>query len=336
MCAAPLVCNPDTGRCAGPTSSVDAGSSEEEHDAGMACAQSCSGVTPLCDSATGRCVTCTATEGCEGATPVCQTISNGSLGKCVVCTVSEGCSGATPACDPTVFPNGACVQCTKPDDCPVPGSDCDLSTNRCVPGNNTGGGTGSGSVEFDDAGMTARCLPLDAGVKTCTAECSPGYECVSGICRLRGSTGPVQVTLRFPDPEDLDLHLVEPLADGGTCEIYYAMPGVNPNQPVIPIPIPVRQCGAKGWLDVDSNAACEIDNINVENIIYSPGVVAPNGRYTVRVVYYQHCSVNRPVPYEVEVRANGTTRWYCGQFQPGDANGGNQGAGRHITDFTIN
>lgn len=348
QCAPPLVCNPDTGRCAGLNGNQGGGSGGGtgvtsdggSTDAGMACAQSCGGATPLCDGATGRCVTCTASAGCGAATPVCQTISNGGLGKCVVCTVNEGCGGATPACDPTVFPNGACVQCTRPDDCPVPGSDCDLSTHRCVPAGGMGGGAGGGggSVQFDDAGMTSRCLPLDAGLVRCTSECGPGYECVSGVCRLRGSSGPVQVTLRFPDPEDLDLHLVEPLPDGGTCEIYYAMPGVNPNAPAIPIPIPipVRECGAKGWLDVDSNAACDIDDINVENIIYSPGVSPTGGRYTVRVVYYQHCSVNRSIPYEVEVRANGTTRWYCGQFQPGDANGGNQGAGVHITDFTLN
>ena len=183
--------------------------------------------------------------------------------------------------------------------------------------------------------MTARCLPFDAGTMACSAECpTKGYVCVSGQCQLRGSTGPVQVTLRFPQAEDLDLHLVEPLPDGGSCEIYYAKPGNTPPPP-IPLPFPIPQCGAKGWLDVDSNAACNIDNIDVENIIYSPGVRPTSGTYIARVVYYQHCLSPGPIPYEVEVRANGVTRWYCGQFQPGDANGGNQGAGVTISTFTL-
>jgi hypothetical protein len=318
----------------------------------------CSGATPLCDPASNTCKTCTPTGGCSGATPICQTIANAGQGKCVVCTVTAGCSGATPACDPTVFPNGACVACMSPDDCPVPGSLCNLNTNTCIAGTGggsgggsgggtgTGGGTGvgggtgggsSGPPVFDDAGMTTRCLPFDAGTMACTNECPKGYACVSNQCQLRGSTGPVQVTLRWNQPEDLDLHLVEPKPNGGTCEIYYANPGTNPDAgpPPFPLPFPLPAGCSKGWLDVDSNAACMIDNINVENIIYSPGVAVTSGTYIARVVYYQHCSATGPIPYEVEVRANGVTRWYCGQFQPGDANGGNQGAGVTVSTFTL-
>lgn len=352
-CGTGLSCDPLTGRCASPIAGGNGGTGGgiggtgggsgggSAEDAGSGCAVTCSGTTPVCDTATNTCKICTETLGCSGSTPVCQTIANGGLGKCVVCTVNAGCSGATPACDPTVFPNGACVQCVSPDDCPVPGSLCDLGTNTCVSGN-TGGGAGggggsSGPPVFDDAGMTSRCLPFDAGTMACTTECPKGYECVSNVCQLRGSTGPLQVTLRFNQAEDLDLHLVEPLPDGGTCEIYYAAPGVNPNAPPppIPLPFPIPNCGAKGWLDVDSNAACNIDNIDVENIIYSPGVVPTRGTYIARVVYYQHCSSPGPIPYEVEVRANGVTRWYCGQFQPGDANGGNQGAGVTVSTFRL-
>ncbi|MDP2271982.1 MAG: hypothetical protein Q8K32_14675 [Archangium sp.] len=342
-CGTGLTCDPLTGKCATPLGSglgggAGGGSASgggSGQDAGSGCAMTCFGTTPICDPATNSCKTCTETAGCSGATPICQTISNAGLGKCVVCTVGNGCSGSTPACDPTVFPNGACVQCVSPDDCPVPGSVCDLGTNTCMAGNTGGGGGGSGQPTFDDAGMTSRCLPFDAGTMSCTSECPKGYECISNQCQLRGRSGPVQVTLRFNQPQDLDLHLVEPLPDGGTCEIYYAKPGINPNAPPLPFPVPIPNCGAKGWLDVDSNAACEIDNINVENIIYSPGVTPTGGPYIVRVVYYQHCSGPGPIPYEVEVRANGITRWYCGQFQPGDANGGNQGAGRTITTFNL-
>lgn len=336
-CGPGLTCDLTTGKCATPIGSGLDGGSDAGEDAGSGCSATCLGSTPVCDPATNTCKTCTENLGCSGATPICQTISNAGLGKCVVCTVGNGCSGTTPACDPTVFPNGACVQCVSPDDCPVAGSRCDLGTNTCMAGNTGGGGGGSGLPTFDDAGMTSRCLPFDAGTLSCTTECPKGYECISNQCQLRGRSGPVQVTLRFNQPEDLDLHLVEPLPDGGTCEIYYAKPGVNPNAPPLPFPLPfpIPNCGAKGWLDVDSNAACMIDNIDVENIIYSPGVTPTGGPYIVRVVYYQHCSSRGPIPYEVEVRALGVTRFYCGQFQPGDANGGNQGAGVTISTFSL-
>lgn len=352
-CAAGLTCDPTIGKCIDPNASgggsgggVSGGGGGGATGSGGGgammgtCSPACSGNTPVCDPATNTCKTCTDDLGCSGATPVCQTISNGGLGKCVVCTVNKGCveGSATPACDPTVFPDGACVMCTQGSDCPVPGSACDLNTNTCIPGG-TGGGGGGGNMLpiFDDAGMTARCLPFDAGAQMCSTECPRGYECVSGLCKLRGSSGPVQVTLRFNQPEDLDLHVVEPLGDGGTCEIYYAQPGVNPNAPPppFPLPFPIPNCGAKGWLDLDSNAACRIDNVDVENVIYSPGTIAPRGTYIVRVVYYQNCQATAPVPYEVEVRANGQTRFYCGQFQPNQANGGNQGAGTTITSFTL-
>lgn len=277
---------------------------------------------------------------------------------CVVCLDNTHCSGLKPACEPST---GVCVACLSADDCPVPGSACDEATHTCVAlgsgGGAGGGGGGSGGVGggtavlgggagggsgipvFDDAGMTSRCLPLDAGVgMPCTSECSQGYVCINHQCYLRGSTGPVQVTLRWNQPEDLDLHLVEPLPDGGTCEIYYAKPGVNPNLPPPPFPLPFPvppPCGAKAWLDLDSNRDCDIDNVDVENIIYSPGVTPTRGNYIVRVVYYAHCSAQQAVPFEVEVRANGVTRWYCGQFQPHEANGGNEGAGVTMTTFSL-
>ncbi|MBE2249575.1 MAG: hypothetical protein IAE78_08490, partial [Myxococcus sp.] len=190
---------------------------------------------------------------------------------------------------------------------------------------------------WGDGGVTNRCLPGSPPTPMqCTTECPKGYTCQSGRCVLRGSTGPLQVTLRFPVAEDLDLYVVEPLPDGGACEIFYQQPGNTPPPPFpLPFPIPVRACGAKGWLDLDSNAACDIDNVNVENIIYAPSTIATSGRYVVRVNYWQNCSASAPVPYEVEVRANGQTRYYCGSFTPSQASGGGVGAGRFVADFTI-
>ena len=55
----------------------------------------------------------------------------------------------------------------------------------------------------------------------------------------------------------------------------------------------------------------------------------------MRVDYYQQCSATGPVPYEVEVRALGQTRYYCGSFMPGQSNGGGANSGVTITSFDI-
>jgi hypothetical protein len=233
------------------------------------------------------------------------------------------------------------VGCRSGFDC-TNGDLCDETSHSCVPPQvGSGGGSGgTGPVTFDDGGMSVHCLQTPT-TSQCTTECSRGYECISGMCVLRGSAGPVQVTLRFNDPEDLDLHVEEPLADGGQCDIYYGDPSHPPDAGpfcigtfCIPPPAGSR-CGAQGWLDLDSNPACQLDNTDVENVIYPNGGVAPSGHYIVRVDYYQNCSASGPVPYEVEVRANGQTQYYCSSFDPSDSNGGGENSGVYIAGFTV-
>lgn len=306
------------------------------------CAPACTG-SLVCDQASNTCKTCTATAGCSGAQSVCDTSGNAGQGRCVACT-STSCLAPTPYCDQSVLPSGACVGCRNFVDCPAFGTTCDLATHTCVAIDAGGSGGGSGgtggggpTVVFDDAGSSTRCLPFDAGSKACTTECPRGFFCLNGLCELRGSGGPVQITLRFPVSEDLDLHVLEPV-DGGTCEIWYGNPNVDAGPPPIPLPFPIpmpKPCGALGWLDLDSNAACKLDNVNVENVIYPPNKSATLGTYKVRVDYFQNCSATSPVPYEVEVRAGGTARFYCGSFTPSMADMGSAGSGRDITAFTL-
>ncbi|MEW6431489.1 MAG: hypothetical protein AB1730_08250 [Myxococcota bacterium] len=310
---------------------------------GGACTPACSGPTPVCDETNNRCVICTPTAGCGGATPICFTDANGGLGRCMTCLAGQGCGGDTPLCDVTIPPAGGCYQCDFTYQCDA-GQACDTTTRRCVVddggfGGGAGGGGGGTTVVWGDGGLTNRCLAIDAGVASCgsNTQCREGFECVGGKCVLRGSQGGIQVTLRWPLPEDLDLYLVEPLPDGGTCEIFYGNRNVDASVP-IPIPIPLPPgCGALGWLDLDSNAACNIDNVNVENIIFPPQQTQPPrpGHYTVRANYYQNCNSPPSVPWEVEVRANGQTRYFCGSFTPSQANGGAKGAGQVVTEFDI-
>jgi uncharacterized protein YfaP (DUF2135 family) len=144
------------------------------------------------------------------------------------------------------------------------------------------------------------------------------------MCVLNGGGGPVQVTVRWDTDTDVDLHLDEPLPGGGHCEIYYGDTGGSSSG-----------CGAVGELDLDSNAGCNIDNVNIENIIYPAGAPAPSGTYVVRVDYYDNCSVSTSIPYEIEVRANGQTTGWCDVFNASDADSGGAGSGRVITTFVV-
>ncbi len=204
------------------------------------------------------------------------------------------------------------------------------STGLVDGGENDGGeldaGIGDGGVVFfPDGGLVSCNFPPPQG-GSCQPECNPGFHCEGGRCALNGGTGPVQVTLRWDLPEDLDLHVVEPSG----CEIYYG----NTNRPP-----GTSSCGAIGSLDLDSNPACNLDNVDTENVIYPAadggGAPPPSGTYTVRVDFYDQCDQSAVVPYAVIVRANGTTTTYCNYFVLGDADYGSAGSGTTITTFTV-
>lgn len=180
---------------------------------------------------------------------------------------------------------------------------------------------------------THRCelAPSDGGTcvmqgapPACTASCNEGFQCLAGQCVLNGGAGPVQVTVRWDTDTDVDLHLDEPLPSGGHCEIYYGDTGGA-----------ASGCGAVGELDLDSNAGCNIDGVDIENIIYPPGSPAPRGTYVVRVDYYDNCNVATSIPFEIEVRANGQTTGWCDVFNASDADNGSAGSGRVITTFVV-
>lgn len=96
-------------------------------------------------------------------------------------------------------------------------------------------------------------------------------------------TGDVQVTLRWDNAADLDLHVFDPSGS----EVYYDNPFV----------------ASGGELDVDANGTCE-NNAPVENVFWTSGA-APDGRYDVSVVYFGNCGVFEPSDYVVTVRVDG-------------------------------
>jgi hypothetical protein len=177
---------------------------------------------------------------------------------------------------------------------------------------------------------TGSCAPQDGGVGgTCVPNCNEGFQCQGGVCVLNGGGGPVQITLRWNTHEDLDLHVLEPLPNGGTCEIYYG----DTNRPGDP-----SSCGAVGWLDLDSEPGCFYDYVDTENIIYSPANPAPCGTYTVWVNHYENCNASLAVvPFELEVRFAGMNVGICGAFQPTDLDwdDGNGSQSRFMMTFTV-
>lgn len=297
LCAAGETCAATGGAavCRPTVATPDAGS----FDAGLRpgiCAPACLSDKPTCDFDTGRCVMCTAAHGCDRLD--------------------------APACDTSV-PDGRCVGCVHDGDCP--GSTCDPTLHACRPAPDAGA-PDAGRLDAAPAGACAATLDCDppcdpgdacmAGVckphVACVTECNRGFHCEQGGCVLNGGGGPIQVTLRWSDPEDLDLHLVEP----GGCEIYYS------------------HASCVGSLDLDSNAGCSVDNVDIENVIYPAGSTPRSGTYRVRVDYFENCSATRPVPFQVIIRADGNESGFCGVFQPSASDSGRQGSGRTIATFT--
>jgi hypothetical protein len=123
--------------------------------------------------------------------------------------------------------------------------------------------------------------PEPAGVLIPTFESGGGI--IPPIDEPVLGTGDVQVTLRWDNSADLDLHVVDP----GGEEIYFGVPTST----------------SGGQLDVDANGDCSGDP-PVENV-YWPTGGAPGGTYWVSVVYYGSCDSSGTANYEVTTRING-------------------------------
>lgn len=93
--------------------------------------------------------------------------------------------------------------------------------------------------------------------------------------------GELQISLTWDQLNDVDLHLIQP--DGQ--HIYYGN----------------RYSSNGGWLDLDSNPACSIDEVNNENIFYGDeeGITIQNGVYEVLVDLWANCSIEDPTNYGI-------------------------------------
>jgi hypothetical protein len=127
-------------------------------------------------------------------------------------------------------------------------------------------------------------------------------------------TGDIQVSVSWDTDNDVDLHVIDP----NGFEVYW-YDEASPEG---------------GTLDLDSNAACDIDGVNNENIVWPAGK-APHGTYTVRVDYFENCTYEA-TNYVVTVQKAGTeAKTFTGSFAADDlGDTGADGDGVTITTFT--
>ncbi|WP_462280362.1 YfaP family protein [Salinivirga cyanobacteriivorans] len=102
---------------------------------------------------------------------------------------------------------------------------------------------------------------------------------------VEAGTGQFQVNLSWDQPNDMDLHLIEPNGE----EIYYSN-SLSDNG---------------GFLDIDSNAGCSIDGTNSENITYGDTAIVEAGTYTVIVDRWSNCNVTGTTNFSVTATLNG-------------------------------
>lgn len=94
--------------------------------------------------------------------------------------------------------------------------------------------------------------------------------------------GELQISLTWDQLNDVDLHLIQP--DGQ--HIYYGD----------------RLSTNGGWLDLDSNPACYLDEVNNENIFYAAdeeGVTIQSGEYEVLVDLWANCEIEGETNYAI-------------------------------------
>lgn len=104
--------------------------------------------------------------------------------------------------------------------------------------------------------------------------------------------GEVEVKLAFSNSKDVDLHLLTPSGE----HIFYNNRGgtyTTDDGEVITY-----------GLDIDSNADCDLDHVNKENI-YIPSELVESGTYTVIVDMFSNCDPSIPTSWSIVARYQG-------------------------------
>jgi uncharacterized protein YfaP (DUF2135 family) len=88
-----------------------------------------------------------------------------------------------------------------------------------------------------------------------------------------------------------------------------------------------------GTLDLDSNAGCNIDNINNENITWIESAPAC-GAHVIRVDLWSACGKTGPFPFVATVKQGDTVKTYDGTFQASDETEGGALSGTIVATVT--
>jgi hypothetical protein len=112
------------------------------------------------------------------------------------------------------------------------------------------------------------------------------------IRHIEAGVGALQISLSFDNDKDVDLYVVQPDNE----IIYYGNPGYvdADNEDVYLY-----------GLDVDSNAGCDIDGINNENVFY-PTDYVQSGKYAVYVNMYENCDPSKATNWVVRATYKGS------------------------------
>jgi hypothetical protein len=159
---------------------------------------------------------------------------------------------------------------------------------------------GAGILFFDEVVQ-----PMITQIEPLISQIAPGLLGSHPAEPALGS-GDVQVTLRWDNPVDMDLHVFDPSGE----EIWFGN----------------TESASGGQLDVDSNAFCSGD-YPVENV-YWPTGDAPFGTYEVYVRLYQSCNYVGASAYSVTLLVDGVSYGpYEGVFD------GEAGESQFVTGF---
>jgi len=99
------------------------------------------------------------------------------------------------------------------------------------------------------------------------------YADTVNISYVQVGTGALQISLSFNNNTDVDLYVVRPT---GEVIFYGNLGGIDANN-------------VRWGLDLDSNADCEIDGINNENVYFTDNQLI-NGKYQVWVNLFMNCN----------------------------------------------
>ena len=128
---------------------------------------------------------------------------------------------------------------------------------------------------------------------------------------VEAGTGDLQVNLHFSNEKDVDLYVVEPNGNViyyGQTFPYYSLVYTDYNEWLSSGDyenVPDIEWGEIG-LDIDSNAGCNIDGLNSENIFFNEECMQ-KGTYQVWVNMYANCDPSTATSYTVRATYKGVS-----------------------------